>query len=87
MKTEQGERGPRFGQRPLAVSRRRLRNVAHVLLHVTCDGGLFWIVSWRFESSPELLGGGRSAAGEGLDSEVDGRGFGWRGRGLTLSEV
>lgn len=29
---------------------------------VTFDGGWFWIVSWRCESSPELLGGERGWA-------------------------
>lgn len=49
---------------------------------VTFDGGWFWIASWRFESSPELLGGERSAVGEGQEFQVDGRGFELRGRGF-----
>lgn len=52
------------------------KNTSEVQIVVTFDGGWFWSVSWRFESSPELSGGERSAGGEGLESEVDGRGFG-----------
>lgn len=51
----------------------RARAAAH---GATFDGGCFWIVSWRFESSPELLGGGQRAAEGRLESELDGRGFG-----------
>lgn len=66
----------RFRLRPLVFSHHRLGRARALARGVTFDGGWFWIASWRFESSPELLGGGRSAVGGRLQSEVDGRGFG-----------